>query len=191
MCCNSTHTPPPVHALLEGIFQSLTLWYSSCTETATDSLVRSWQDHWSQQKPISRAVSWNKRAVMASSRTSCLTAAPSPWRRGENTLSGSQATSWTTTPERRWWVLSKGSSPLEQSPGRGEKWGHAQGSCQGTSGPCIESLVCPSTGSKKSSWGKGMCKWNVGRALRGARDQKVGGTFKLTENCKCYKEESD
>lgn len=52
-------------------------------------------------------------------------------KRGKHTESGSQATSWTTTPERRWWVLSKGSPPLEQSPGRGEKWGTCTGQLPG------------------------------------------------------------
>lgn len=128
---------------------------------------------------------------MASSRASCLTTAPS--------LHGEEGKTHSQAPK----------PPAGPQPLRGDGESHpkallfwnnhqeevrketqAQGSWQGTSGPCIESLVCPSIGPNKSfRWQS--YKRNVGRALRGARDQKVGGTFKLTENCKCYKEESD
>lgn len=62
---------------------------------------------------------------------------------------------------------------------------HAQGSCP--CGPRIEFIVCTAVGPKKPP----VANLQVEQSSRGAGDQKVGGTFKLTENCKCYKEESD
>lgn len=66
---------------------------------------------------------------------------------------------------------------------------HAQGSCQETRGPCIESIVGTAVGPKKFPVANLQVEHR--QSSRGASDQKAGGTFKLTENCKSYKEESD